>query len=631
MFKYIFDKISQLYDKKISAKGLAIFRITFSFILLGEVLQLFYFRHLIFDKIPYLIPAEVDIWPVFFFWIIAIIFVILGLFTRISSIINYILTVILIGTITSYEYHMFYTYLIVNFIFIFLPISKSISIDRLLLKLKYSNTRFRYNPPETVSVLAYYCPILLGIGLVYFDSVFFKFNSSLWLNGLGLWLPSSLPQTILFDISTILNLKYLVIALGYFTLLFEAVFLFIFWNKSYRVPILVIGLGLHIGILICYPIPFFALGVSAVYLLMLPSSIWDKFFRRKKTSSAKLKFYYDGECPLCNRTRIIVNHLDTGNHIEFLTVQENYLNEPALKDLEFEQLLNDIHSVDRKGRVFVGLDTYIHVFRSIWYLVPLSFILKVPGIYQLGRKVYKFVAINRTTERCTEDNCGFVIPDLPQNDSEIKILTNYTLKDLKVTGICIGLSILMFFQVLVTYNSPLLKQVRKELGISNFIVFKGIEKASKTIEPFTKAFFGVTHHGVFVDAHFKGYNHTIAVVYKTTSGEDKWLPIFDADGTPGNYLFGPVWAKWSFRSNSPLVNQSRLKESIRDFTSFWAHKNSISLENARFEIRVKKNLEPKEWEHDFLKKQMANPWLDGGEVIWKNKAFYPKVKNIENM
>jgi predicted DCC family thiol-disulfide oxidoreductase YuxK len=631
MLTHIFNLVNRLYNKKISAKGLAIFRIAFSLVLLCDVLYLFYFRHLIFDEVPYLIPAEVSIWPVFLFWIIAIIFIVLGLFTRIATIINYILTVIIIGTITSYEYHMFYTYLTINFLLVFLPISKAISMDRLMLKLKFSNTRFRYNPPETVSVLAYYCPLLMGIGFVYFDSVFFKFNSTLWLNGLGLWLPSSLPQNILFDITPILNLKYFVIALGYFTLLFETIFIFVFWRKRFRVPVFFIGLCFHIGIFICYPIPGFALGVSAIYLLMVPVSIWERLFKQSSSLAPKLKFYYDGECPLCNRTRIIVNHLDTCNKIEFLTVQSHYLNEPALKNVEIDQLLNDIHSVDRNGKVYVGLDTYIQVFRAIWYLIPISMIIRIPGVYHVGKKIYKFIATNRTTERCNEDNCGFEIPNLPNDDGKVKILTNFTIRDLKVTGICIGLSLLIFFQILVTYNSPLSKKSRQLLGVSELSLFKAIGKVSNLVGAGTKTLFGITYHGVFVDSHFNGYNHTIAVVYVTESGKELWLPIVDADGSPGNYQFGPVWAKWGFRVNSPLIDQKRLNEGIRDFTSFWAHKNSISLKNARFVIRVKKNIAPYKWEHNFLRKQLANPWLDGGEVTWKNQEFSSSIKTIEEL
>src|SRR5687768_15811465 len=156
--------IKRNFDKKIDGTGLGVFRIVYSLVLLGEVIQLFYFRHLVFDKIPYVLPGEIEMTPVFFFWMFSILLMVFGLFTRFAAVINYILTVAVVGTITSYEYHMFYSYLGTNFLLIFLPVSRTLSLDRLLLKLKYSNTRFRYNPPKTVSVLSYYIPVFLGVG-----------------------------------------------------------------------------------------------------------------------------------------------------------------------------------------------------------------------------------------------------------------------------------------------------------------------------------------------------------------------------------------------------------------------------------------------------------------------------------
>jgi predicted DCC family thiol-disulfide oxidoreductase YuxK len=569
--------------------------------------------------------------PVFFFWMATILFILFGLFTRFAAIINYVLTVVVVGTITSYEYHMFYSYLITNFLLIFLPASRTLSLDRLLVKLKYSNTRFRYNPPTTVSALSYQVPVFLGVGLVYFDSLFFKYTSPLWMNGLGLWLPSSMPQAVLLDVSPLLNFKYLALGLGYLTLAFETIFLFVFWRKKWRLPLLIIGLGLHFGILICYPIPFFALGVSAMYLLMVPVSWWQKVFKRKSHSTNTIKFYYDGECPLCNRTRVALNHFDSSNRIQFLTVQENAASEPALKNIAEETLLTDIHSVDNNGRVRKGLDTYISVLNAIWYLKPLSWFLRVPGIYHLGKKIYKHVAINRNTERCTEANCGYVVPNLPTGDDKFKILSNLTLRDLKFKGVTIGLAFFVLLQFFTTFNSPLLKITRQKLGIGTKPVVRISEKIAYEIEDFSKIFFGITHHGVFMDRHFNGYNHSIAVVYKAPDGKERWLPIFDKNGTPGNYIFGPLWVKWTFRVNGPTIDQEKLAIGIRDFTAFWAHQNNVSLANAVFAIKVKKNREPKVWEYDFLKKELSNPWLDGGTVIWEDEVFKSAVREIEQM
>lgn len=134
--KKLFLKYSALYDKEIDGRGLAVFRISFAIILLAEVLQLYYFRHLVFDEIPYIVLGEIDLTPLLWFWIGTLLMLVIGLYTRFAAIFNYVFLTAIYGTITSYEYHMMYTYQIIGFLFIFLPVSKNISIDRLALTLK---------------------------------------------------------------------------------------------------------------------------------------------------------------------------------------------------------------------------------------------------------------------------------------------------------------------------------------------------------------------------------------------------------------------------------------------------------------------------------------------------------------
>lgn len=620
--------VRSLYDKKISGVGLSIFRIAYSLILLAEICQIYYFRHLIYDKIPYILPAEINFAIPLMFWGTSVLFLLLGAFTRTAALINYLLSAILIGSISSYEYHMFYAYMGMNFLLLFLPVSRNLSLDRLLTKLKYSNTRFNYNPPTTVSVLAYFVPLLIGVALVYFDSIFFKFASEFWRNGLGLWLPSSLPQATLLPIEFILNRKEVVIFLGYLTVAFEAVFIFTFFRKKWRVFLMFIGLGLHIGILICYPIPWFALGMCAIYLLMVPVSFWEKLFPSK--GKENLTVYYDSECPLCNRTKIIVQHLDIGKRVSFKTVQFSAADEPLLKEISYESLLDNIHSV-KEGRVFCGIDTYVQVFHSILYLRPLSWLLRIPGIYQLGTFIYGIVAKNRTTERCTEDNCGFVPPALPLDESKFKILKNYTLSDLKIFAITLGLGALIATQVVVSYNSLLIKDIRTAIGFQNTSTNRFLESISAKLGKQSKIYLGITNHGVFMDYHFSEYNHIIAISYVTDDGHEEWLPIIDKDGTPGNYLYGFNWSKWSFRVNHNIINQINLERGIRDFTAFWAYKNGVDLNNAVFKIKLKKVDTPKEWKKNFLKRQMNKPWQNIGTATWKDKNYSIDIPIVEQL
>jgi predicted DCC family thiol-disulfide oxidoreductase YuxK len=618
------------FDKQIDGTGLAVFRIAYCLVLLCEIAQMFYFRYLIFDKIPYLEPAEINFGIPISIWFIAVVFVLFGAFTRFFTILNYIMGLILIGSIHSFEYHVFYAYMGINFLMIFFPVSQCLSLDRLFKKLKYSNTTFTYIPPKTVSQLYYFIPPFVGIGIVYIDSIFFKLGSNLWLNGLGSWLPSSLPMITHFNNSSFLNQEWLVKCFGWGTIVFETIFLVVFFRKNSRVWVFISGLILHLGILIEFPIPWFALTACVIYLLIVPVSWWKMLFSSNKDSNT-LIFYYDSECPLCIRTKIIITHLDWFNKIGFKTVQFDAAENQYLKNIEQTVLLDDIYSVDTKGKIYSGVNTYIQVLKRIFYLFPLAILLQLPGIYQIAKKIYVFIAKNRTTERCTEENCGYNPPIVPE-DNAIKLLNNFTVLDLKFSTIKFILRVIVIIQLIIIFRSLVVIEIKDTIGFKDTKTDQFFSRLSHDIEHVTRKFLGSTAHPVFMDGHFNNYNHIIALVYIDKNNKEHWLPIIDKNGQPDYYIYGFNWVKWTFRVNSPNINTEILNKGVRDFTAFWAKKcMKIDLSEARFEVRVKKIDIPKGWEKDFLNKQIAKPWMDGGFIEWKDNTFISHIKNIEKL
>ena len=269
-YKIVKKKIKEGYFKKIDAFGLGFFRISFFTVLLFEVFDLLKFNHLIYDKVPFIEAYEINFSLILTLWMVCIFFVIIGLKTRTALILNYFFSLVCVGTIGSYEYHMFYSYMAVSFLGLFIPLGKDLSIDRLLSNISYD---YKLPPPKT-SVLNYYAFLFIGVGLVYFDSIFHKITSFHWLNGLGVWYPSSIPQIVINDFTPFLNMKWLMIGLGYLVVVFEAIFIFTFWFNKFRIPFVIIGIGLHVGIYVSYPIPYFGLGVACVYILLIPVSWW---------------------------------------------------------------------------------------------------------------------------------------------------------------------------------------------------------------------------------------------------------------------------------------------------------------------------------------------------------------------
>lgn len=593
--------IKKLYDKKISSKGLGVFRIFFSLVLLLEVFRIFRFRQLYFDPIPFIETSALSAEIPFVIWMFALFMLVIGAFTRMMALINYIFIIIYISSIGAFEYHMDYTYTGVGFIMIFLSVSKSYSIDHLINKLKYSNLSQIHVPKETTSVLSYWLLLFVGIGLVYLDSVFFKMTSKIWTSGLGMWYPASLPQFTIFNNQWLLNQKVLIISLGYLTFTFEILFPFIFWMKKLRIPFLIIGIGLHLGILLEFPIPYFALGVVAVYALMIPNCFWNIVEQKIKTKKPSLTLFYDAECPLCMKTRIVLSYFDVLNKLAFQSVQESINSNKKLEGFPKEEVLKNIHAIDIKGTVYSGITTYKKAFLRTPIFFVLGVLLHLPGISHIAKIVYSYIAKNRSVERCTAENCGFLPAPKKIEKDKIKLLHGFNRKDLKVITLTIFIFGVIFLQILVNFKQPFSNDYANT-------IHSYVKKASSKL-------LGITQHGVFMDGHYKNYNKVFTVSYN-----NKLLPFYNENGMPDNYLRGGSWVNFSFRVNKGgrNINNVELRKGLERYVSFWAYKNNIRLDNTRFKLLKKEINLPLKWKFNVLQDNLNTPWEEIGEMVWKN-------------
>ena len=630
MFKYLNQKINALYATRIDATGLAIFRIFWCLNFLGEVAEMIRFKELMFDRTPFVVPADINHGHLLWFWIAVIVLLMVGYRTTWMAIINYALTFHFMGSTKMYEYHMFHTFLIVNFLLIFVGSGKVWSIDFLLKKWKYSSAKFEYHPPRTVPKLSYLIIAFCGIGLVYFDSVFFKYANQLWQSGLAFWLPCSVPFAVHSDITPVLNMKWLSIGLSHLTLIFETLFIFIFFRKKWRWPVVLIGVGLHLGIMICYPIPWFAFGYMVLYILVVPVSTWKKCGAALKRKKSIITFYYDEECPLCAKTRMALSSIDLFGSIAFKGVQTHASNDTALRDIHQEKLLQDIHVVTNKGRVHTGINAYIQCLFALGFTAPIALILSLPGVKHLAGAAYRRIADSRETSRCTDDSCGYMPPLIPSSTQNIKLSKHLTIGAVQLIGVKMGLIALFLLQANSTYNSTAIQLLKEKIGIRHSRLEAKIQEYTEPCREFSKDFFGITGHTVFLDKHFNGYRHNIAVEYLGENGSPNiWLPIITPTGQPGDYQVGPTWARWTFRINGPNIQTQLLYKGIEDFTAFWMGKNHISFKHARFKIWVKTFDAPTGWKENHLREQMNKPWIDAGEVEWNEKKFETRITDIE--
>ena len=308
--------IKTFFSQKRDSTGLAIFRILYSLVLLFELGHLYTYRSIIFNKVPFTAIGDVGVESLLMFWFLAVVFLFLGLFGKVASVVNYLFSVIIFSAASSFEYHVYYTYVGIAFLLMFMPTTRVLSLDNLIQKIKYSSVGSLYQPERKVLLLNYLVPVFVTVGLFYFDSVLYKLTSDLWINGLGLWLPASLPMMTWSDTSWLMNQKTIITFLGYFVMVFELVFLVMMWFKKFRVPLFIIGVIFHVGIWIEFPIPLFAAAFIAIYTLLIPEGWWSYMRNFVKSQKKSYKFYYDKECPLCLTTVIIINHFDVFGNVQ---------------------------------------------------------------------------------------------------------------------------------------------------------------------------------------------------------------------------------------------------------------------------------------------------------------------------
>lgn len=592
---------------KVDSIGLSVFRMFYSVVLFCEISQLFKFRHIIYDKVPFVSIGEIDVAFIFYFWFIVAVFIFFGLFTRVSAIINYIFSVIIFSSATNFEYHVFYAYVGINFLLIFIPISKVFSLDSLIQKLKYTQIGKPYTLNSKVLEVNYLMPVFVAVALVYFDSIFYKLSSKMWMDGLGVWLPSSLPMVIWNDTSLLLNQEVLVKFLGYLVMVFETGFIFLFWFRKWRVPLLLLGVFFHLGILIAYPIPWFALVAVAAYILLIPQGFWNAISKKLKFKKAIYLFYYDAECPLCNKIIVVIKHFDIFNAVQCLSMQGNYRIDDALKKYDEETLLVNIHGVTSSGKVVSGYQAYVQLFKSLIYTFPLGLLGSLPGVSFIGRRIYAFIAENRITQRCTSENCYLPVYNEPIPENQDILLKGWN--QLALTR-KFWIFLLLFFsgaQCLMIWYSPFVQQnipAREKLN-------KVVSIPYNQSEWFLVKYLGITHHPVFMfNNHFAGYKIIFKIESVDERGQISLVPLLNEKGMVVNsYAQGAFWVNSTFRVNSPKFNLKQYEEGVIPYLKFYQQENAKT-ENYIFYV---KEINPKEkWENDFLKKQIEKPWIKVG-------------------
>ncbi|MFM8330952.1 MAG: HTTM domain-containing protein, partial [Candidatus Methylumidiphilus sp.] len=321
MIRLLRELVQHGLAQQVPATGLGVFRILVGLVILQEVLFLFYFRHLVFDRVPFVDQASPMVDLFLALWAVLAVCLTLGLRTRLAAVGNYLLWLVFVGFTPMWlDFDGGFDQMMtgISFLLMFLPAERGLALDGLRAKLKYSAPGRPFEPQATVSVLCYLLPVAIVLGLLYLDAGIHKLSAEFWRNGMGAWLPPSHPYYMSpLAMDWLRENEWLERGIGYALIAFQFLFLPLLWFRFARVPLLLVGVCFHFGIVLSLNIYQFGFGMLAPYALLAPFSWW----RALRFRSPRLTVYYDGLCPLCNRTAIILGHFDGCGALAFKDLQ----------------------------------------------------------------------------------------------------------------------------------------------------------------------------------------------------------------------------------------------------------------------------------------------------------------------
>jgi predicted DCC family thiol-disulfide oxidoreductase YuxK len=623
MYKFLSAKLLTLLQTQVPATGLGLFRLLFGLVTLQEVLFLLYFNHLIFDPIPYM---DVEFPMIHFFlclWAVIAAFIVVGYHYQPIIIANYIFWLVFVNFTPMQRdfdggFDLFMTG--ANLFLIFLPADKAFSLDNLRRKLANPFVHYSQYQAPTVSLLTYALPVMVCLGFLYFDSVIHKLFAPHWRNGLGGWLPGTMPYYVsAINMSWILNLEIVQKIIGYTILIFQITFPFLVHLRKLRLIYVLIGMSLHLSIIFTLNIYPFGFGMLIFYTLVIPFSYYRKLGAWLTAKQPALTVFYDELCPLCNRTVLTLNHFDIFHCIEFKGAQNFAKNYPALQTIDEKTLLTDLYALDANNQCYAGVSTYAQILIKMRYTALFGYLLKAPGIFQFAQRYYRKIADSRIRISC-DSSCPikintikptfydrfFVISDEKLLKKHNRILTKIVM-------------ILCLFQLNSSIHYGLL--YRLKIDTQQTPITAALAAASNAMIMFSGSFVGITPHALYLHDHFHDYNRILAITYIDSHGQEQWLPFVNQEGR----LLAPNWGRiqsmWANIAVTPKIDNYRLHKLMMKVIAFWGIKSGLDLNTTIFQIKMKKVQVSDDWIFDMRNRNLSGAWITIGTAQWHGKSI----------
>ncbi len=571
--------IHNILNANESTHSFALFRILFCLITLAIIKEVYFFAPILFDSVEGIgrnpFPARLFL----ALWSLSVFMLCIGFKTPIFATVNYFFTIIATAFFSNTNTGTFNDDLlrIGSFLIIFMPISRSFSVDAFINQLHYKTP-----PKKQTLYYNYFFFIFLSLGMMYFGSGLTKSYSDMWNRGLGLWIPSSMPHNHWNEIYTLyIDHYWLVTSLSWLVVTFELSFIFLLLYKPFHWIVATIGIGFHLGIAIIFPFPIICIGPIIFYSLFIPNRFW-KWLSIKMESQQKINIEFDSSNFKQEFTKRFFCAIDFRKKLIFIDSQNN----ENLKD-----------KVEKIANIY-------------WFTKPLVWLIHV----ELFRLLLDYMVDE------------FINKESFKSDYPATSMSSIHFKR-TVFGLFIGLCIFLqlAFQIYHVYSYH-------KAGPKNITKYFKTRKSMKdfSLKPsnIARVFWGINSRGVFLDHSNQGTKNIYGITYFNKDGKEIWLPFIDQRGFSVGYNMNIDWPKYSFNSVCVSTNPADSIE-LRKYTLFWAVKNKYYLDSVAMNVYRKQYYFPRVFEMGYHQKLRDIPWILEGKILWKKYKFTYTQINID--
>lgn len=562
----------------VSGKSLALFRVLIGVYLMLLIMRIMPFRDIYFDQVkgtePYTFPSKL----LLFAWFISAFLLATGFKTRISSIFCYTFTIIgaTFFSMTGIGSFNDDVLRISTLLLALLPCANHFSVDAIL---KRMSTPLHSAPPQWR--LNYRLAIILILGMLYGGSAISKLLSPVWQQGLGLWIPYSVPARRWLEFSPFINNKLIMQCLAWATIAWELTFPFLFFRRKFSLFFAISGITLHLFIGLIFPIYFLCLGPILAYSLLIPDNFWN-WITAKFKSSNQIVFTYNPEVLKQRYLAGFLKSIDWFNNFR----------------------LNTGDSMTLDGLYIISLqDAVKELGKYNWYMWLLAKVMCIKSI--------KYNLTNLAI---------FVTPDIHKPDQQKSDVKQQLFVTLCLLIIGLQTAIQAYGVYAIIIKSPEQRYAYHRSGVQKFDLSPNPVSAARI-------FFGINKRGLFLDASVSGSFAAVSLSL-VSKGTELPLPFYNEQGycMEINRDFG-----WSIFAHSYFLNDncSVNPETLKKLTAFWNQKNGLNPKDISYKVYTRLYTYPKAFEVDYLRKQEALEWNFAGTAEWKDSTyrFVPVIKD----